>query len=93
VESALWQGDQHSLTIEVQGVTMRVASAPLPEPPLPGTALGSFPRRQRHADSRRCRLAPPLPALGAAKNRWGNWARLDPAAAAGPDRLLSTPCL
>ena len=39
VESALWQGDQHSLTIEVQGVTLRVASAPLPEPPLPGTAL------------------------------------------------------
>ena len=26
-------------TIEVQGVTLRVASAPLPEPPLPGTAL------------------------------------------------------
>jgi len=39
VESALWQGDQHSLAIEVQGVTLRVASAPLPEPPLPGTAL------------------------------------------------------
>ena len=39
MESALWQGDQHSLTIEVQGATMRVASAPLPEPPLPGTAL------------------------------------------------------
>ena len=39
VESALWQGDQHSLTVEVQGVGLRVASAPLPAPPLPGTAL------------------------------------------------------
>jgi 2-aminoethylphosphonate transport system ATP-binding protein len=39
VESALWQGDQHSIALEVQGVTLRIASAPLPEPPLPGTAL------------------------------------------------------
>jgi 2-aminoethylphosphonate transport system ATP-binding protein len=39
VESALWQGDQHSIAMEVRGATLRIASAPLPEPPLPGTAL------------------------------------------------------
>ena len=39
MESALWQGDQHSIALEVQGVTLRIASAPLPEPPLPGTML------------------------------------------------------
>ena len=39
VDSALWQGDQHSIALEVQGVTLRIASAPLPEPPLPGTSL------------------------------------------------------
>ena len=39
VESALWQGDQHSIVIEVDRVSLRIASAPLPEPPLPGRAL------------------------------------------------------
>jgi 2-aminoethylphosphonate transport system ATP-binding protein len=39
VQSALWQGDQHSITIEVDRVSLRIASAPLPEPPMPGTTL------------------------------------------------------
>jgi 2-aminoethylphosphonate transport system ATP-binding protein len=39
VQSALWQGDQHSITIEVDRVSLRIASAPLPEPPQPGTTL------------------------------------------------------
>jgi 2-aminoethylphosphonate transport system ATP-binding protein len=39
VESALWQGDQHSIVIEVDRQSLRIASAPLPEPPLPGTPL------------------------------------------------------
>ena len=39
VESALWQGDQHSIVIEVDRLSLRIASAPLLEPPLPGTPL------------------------------------------------------
>jgi 2-aminoethylphosphonate transport system ATP-binding protein len=39
VESALWQGDQHSIAVEVEGLSLRIASAPLPEPPVPGTGL------------------------------------------------------
>ncbi len=33
VQTALWQGDQHSIAMEVQGETLRIASAPLTEPP------------------------------------------------------------
>jgi 2-aminoethylphosphonate transport system ATP-binding protein len=39
VESALWQGDQHSIAVEVDGLSLRIASAPLREPPVPGTGL------------------------------------------------------
>jgi 2-aminoethylphosphonate transport system ATP-binding protein len=39
VQSVLWQGDQHSITVEVERLSLRIASAPLPEPPPPGTAL------------------------------------------------------
>ena len=33
VLTALWQGDQHSIAMEIQGETLRIASAPLTEPP------------------------------------------------------------
>jgi 2-aminoethylphosphonate transport system ATP-binding protein len=39
VQSSLWQGDQHSITLEAERLSLRMTSAPLSEPPLPGTAL------------------------------------------------------
>jgi 2-aminoethylphosphonate transport system ATP-binding protein len=39
VLSTLWQGDQHSIAVEVQGTTLRLASTPLAEPPRAGDRL------------------------------------------------------
>ena len=47
VQSVLWQGDQHSIAVEVRGTTLRIASVPLAEPP----AIGSPVRVHIPADS------------------------------------------
>jgi 2-aminoethylphosphonate transport system ATP-binding protein len=39
VQSVLWQGDQHSIVVETGGVTLRIASVPLAEPPAIGSPL------------------------------------------------------
>jgi 2-aminoethylphosphonate transport system ATP-binding protein len=39
VQSILWQGDLHSIAVEVEGVTLRVASLALAEPPAVGSPL------------------------------------------------------
>jgi len=39
VQTALWQGEQLSIAMEVDGVALRVASLPLSEPPRVGDAL------------------------------------------------------
>jgi 2-aminoethylphosphonate transport system ATP-binding protein len=39
VQTALWQGDQLSIAMEVEGIALRVASLPLAEPPQVGDAL------------------------------------------------------
>jgi 2-aminoethylphosphonate transport system ATP-binding protein len=39
VRSVQWQGDMHSVTLEAGGHVLRLACAPLPEPPEPGTLL------------------------------------------------------
>ena len=39
VESVLWQGDTHSITIEAGGVHVRFASPPFLEPPQLGSLL------------------------------------------------------
>jgi 2-aminoethylphosphonate transport system ATP-binding protein len=39
VQTALWQGDQFSITMEVEGIALRVASLPLAEPPRVGDTL------------------------------------------------------
>jgi 2-aminoethylphosphonate transport system ATP-binding protein len=42
VQTALWQGDQHNIAIEVEGETLRIASAPLTEPPALGSTLSVY---------------------------------------------------
>ncbi len=39
VHTALWQGDQHSIALELGGMILRLASAPLSEPPPAGAIL------------------------------------------------------
>jgi 2-aminoethylphosphonate transport system ATP-binding protein len=39
VRAVQWQGDMHSVTLEAGGQVLRLACAPLPEPPEPGTLL------------------------------------------------------
>jgi 2-aminoethylphosphonate transport system ATP-binding protein len=39
VQTALWQGDQHSIAMEVEGTVLRIASQSLAEPPLVGAVL------------------------------------------------------
>jgi 2-aminoethylphosphonate transport system ATP-binding protein len=39
VQTALWQGDQLSIVMEVEGIPLRVSSLPLTEPPEAGAAL------------------------------------------------------
>jgi 2-aminoethylphosphonate transport system ATP-binding protein len=50
--SALWQGDQHSIAVEVEGAVLRVACVPLDEPPAAGTPLAV------HFAAERCCLVP-----------------------------------
>jgi 2-aminoethylphosphonate transport system ATP-binding protein len=40
VESVQWKGDAHGIVLDVQGHRLRLTSAPLGEPPEPGTKLG-----------------------------------------------------
>ncbi|MEJ1977097.1 MAG: TOBE domain-containing protein [Acetobacteraceae bacterium] len=39
VQTVQWQGDLHSLELDIAGTTMRMVCMPLREPPLPGTAV------------------------------------------------------
>ncbi len=39
VQTVLWQGDQHSIVVDVEGVTLRVAALPAAEPPPVGAAV------------------------------------------------------
>jgi 2-aminoethylphosphonate transport system ATP-binding protein len=36
VQSVVWQGEQHNIAFEIDGLTLRLASAPLQEPPASG---------------------------------------------------------
>jgi 2-aminoethylphosphonate transport system ATP-binding protein len=47
VQSVLWQGDQHSIAVEIDGITLRITSGPLAEPP----AIGSHLKLHVPADS------------------------------------------
>ncbi|MDE1996481.1 MAG: TOBE domain-containing protein, partial [Rhizobiaceae bacterium] len=39
VRSVQWQGDTHSVTLEVEGHEVRVTSVPMHQPPVPGAEL------------------------------------------------------
>ncbi len=42
VRGVQWQGDLHSITVDVQGHALRVSSTPLAEPPVPGVSLAVY---------------------------------------------------
>ncbi|MEO8857007.1 MAG: ABC transporter ATP-binding protein [Burkholderiaceae bacterium] len=42
VRGVQWQGDLHSITVDVQGHALRVSSTPLAEPPVPGASLNVY---------------------------------------------------
>jgi 2-aminoethylphosphonate transport system ATP-binding protein len=39
VQSVVWQGDMHNISLDAQGTTLRLTCAPLREPPRPGDPL------------------------------------------------------